>query len=90
MIEGICPKCNRRYYGWALLRPGDRHCEKVRRMAGNHRRRQKTPNSVTNDKLEMRELTEFTFLVRRLELHCSACLDSSKTIFVPDAVDSPV
>jgi len=31
-----------------------------------------------------------TFLVRGLELHCSACLDSSKTIFVPDAVDSTV
>jgi hypothetical protein len=28
MIEGTCPKCNRRYYGWALLRPGNSHCEK--------------------------------------------------------------
>jgi uncharacterized protein (DUF983 family) len=28
MIEGTCPKCNRRRYGWALLRPGDRYCEK--------------------------------------------------------------
>ena len=28
MIEGPCTKCNRRYYGWALLRPGDCHCVK--------------------------------------------------------------
>jgi len=28
MIEGTCPKCNRRFYGWALLRPDDRYCEK--------------------------------------------------------------
>jgi len=28
MIEGTCPKCNRRYYGWALLRPRDHYCEK--------------------------------------------------------------
>ena len=28
MIEGTCPRCNKRCYGWALLRPGDRHCEK--------------------------------------------------------------
>jgi hypothetical protein len=28
MIEGTYPKCNRRFYGWALLRPGDHYCEK--------------------------------------------------------------
>jgi uncharacterized protein (DUF983 family) len=28
MIEGTCPKCNKCYYGSALLRPGNGHCEK--------------------------------------------------------------
>ena len=28
MIEGTCPRCNKRYYGWVLLRPGHRHCDK--------------------------------------------------------------
>jgi uncharacterized protein (DUF983 family) len=27
MIEGTCPKCHKRYYGWALLRPHDQCCE---------------------------------------------------------------
>jgi len=26
MIEGICPKCNQRYYGWALLQPRYQSC----------------------------------------------------------------
>ena len=28
MIEGICPKCGRRYYGWALLQPRNQSCPK--------------------------------------------------------------
>ncbi len=28
MIEGTCPKCNQRYYGWALLQSDNRYCEK--------------------------------------------------------------
>jgi hypothetical protein len=28
MIEGICPKCGRRYYGWALLQPCNQACPK--------------------------------------------------------------
>jgi hypothetical protein len=26
MIEGICPKCGRRYYGWVLLQPRNHSC----------------------------------------------------------------
>ena len=26
MIEGRCPKCGRRYYGWALLQPRNQCC----------------------------------------------------------------
>jgi hypothetical protein len=28
MIEGKCPKCGDRYYGWALLEPRHQSCEK--------------------------------------------------------------
>ena len=28
MIEGVCPKCSRRYYGWALLQPRNQSCSK--------------------------------------------------------------
>jgi DNA-directed RNA polymerase subunit RPC12/RpoP len=28
MIEGTCARCNKRYYGWALLQPGEHRCEK--------------------------------------------------------------
>jgi hypothetical protein len=28
MLEGICPKCNQRYYGWALQRQGNQHFDK--------------------------------------------------------------
>jgi ribosomal protein S27AE len=28
MIEGICPKCGRRSYGWALLQPRNQSCPK--------------------------------------------------------------
>ena len=28
MIEGICPKCGRRFYGWALLQPCNQSCPK--------------------------------------------------------------
>ena len=28
MIEGKCPKCGRRYYGWALLQPRNQSCAK--------------------------------------------------------------
>ena len=28
MIEGTVPKCNNRYYGWALLQSANRYCEK--------------------------------------------------------------
>jgi hypothetical protein len=30
MIEGICPKCGRRFYGWALLQPCNQTCPKCR------------------------------------------------------------
>ena len=26
MIEGVCPKCGQRYYGWALLQPRNQSC----------------------------------------------------------------
>jgi len=26
MIEGRCPKCGKRYYGWALLKPRNQSC----------------------------------------------------------------
>lgn len=26
MIAGMCPKCNRRYYGWSLLQPRNQYC----------------------------------------------------------------
>ena len=26
MIEGQCPKCGQRYYGWALLQPRNQSC----------------------------------------------------------------
>ena len=28
MIEGKCPKCGRRFYGWALLQPRNQSCGK--------------------------------------------------------------
>ena len=28
MIEGICPKCGRLYYGWSLLQPRNQGCSK--------------------------------------------------------------
>ncbi len=28
MIEGNCPKCGQRYYGWALLQPRNQSCGK--------------------------------------------------------------
>ena len=28
MIEGLCPKCGRRYYGWSLLQPRNQSCTK--------------------------------------------------------------
>jgi hypothetical protein len=28
MIEGICPKCGWRYYGWSLLQPRNQSCTK--------------------------------------------------------------
>lgn len=28
MFEGTCPKCGRRYYGWALLQPRNQSCPK--------------------------------------------------------------
>ena len=28
MIEGVCPKCGQRYYGWALLQPRNQSCSK--------------------------------------------------------------
>ena len=28
MIEGVCPKCGRQYYGWALLQPRNQSCSK--------------------------------------------------------------
>jgi ribosomal protein S27AE len=28
VIEGICPKCGRRSYGWALLQPRNQSCPK--------------------------------------------------------------
>jgi ribosomal protein S27AE len=28
MIEGLCPKCGQRYYGWALLQPRSQSCSK--------------------------------------------------------------
>jgi DNA-directed RNA polymerase subunit RPC12/RpoP len=28
MIEGICPKCGRRFYGWALVQPPNQSCPK--------------------------------------------------------------
>jgi len=28
MIEGKCPKCGQRYYGWALLQPRNQSCSK--------------------------------------------------------------
>ncbi len=28
MIEGICPKCSQRYYGWALINPRNQSCSK--------------------------------------------------------------
>jgi DNA-directed RNA polymerase subunit RPC12/RpoP len=28
MIEGVCPRCGRLYYGWALLQPRNQSCPK--------------------------------------------------------------
>jgi hypothetical protein len=28
MIEGICTKCGRKFYGWALLQPCNQACQK--------------------------------------------------------------
>jgi hypothetical protein len=28
MIEGKCPKCGQRYYGWALVQPRNQSCAK--------------------------------------------------------------
>jgi hypothetical protein len=28
MIEGTCPKCSQRYYGWVLLQPRSQNCSK--------------------------------------------------------------
>jgi hypothetical protein len=28
MIEGICPKCGQRYYGWILLQPRNQSCSR--------------------------------------------------------------
>ena len=28
MIEGACPKCGQRYYGWVLLQPRSQNCSK--------------------------------------------------------------
>ena len=28
MIEGVCPKCGKRYYGWVLLQPQHQTCSK--------------------------------------------------------------
>ncbi len=27
MIEGMCPKCKQKYYGWALLKPDNDRCD---------------------------------------------------------------
>ena len=28
MIEGVCPKCGQRYFGWVLLQPRNQSCPK--------------------------------------------------------------
>jgi len=28
MIEGKCPECRQKYYGWALLQPHNQSCDK--------------------------------------------------------------
>jgi ribosomal protein S27AE len=28
MIEGVCPKCSQRYFGWVLLQPRNQSCPK--------------------------------------------------------------
>ena len=41
MIEGKCPRCSQRYYGWALLQPRNQSCTKcgtgliIREDSGN-------------------------------------------------------
>lgn len=27
MLKGVCPKCGKKYYGWALQEPQHQHCD---------------------------------------------------------------